>query len=99
MIIFIVLTGMEDNSTEYVCLDSVNNTHIYSLAMNHSDMAARFLVGELQVTMADDCTVSNISFSYHDYSNETGKLQNCLFMTQYETCYKSIRPYSLVSGW
>ena len=44
-----------------------------SLRVNHSDVAGRFIVGLIELPIANSCRVANANFTVQDYRTNTSK--------------------------
>jgi hypothetical protein len=89
----LVSTGAEpnnkdkQNNSQYVFWEavdkkSVNKTaYVASLRVNHSSsVAGRFIVGQMQLPIANSCSVTNASFRVFDYANSTGTVHEYIFI-------------------
>ncbi|PSN52081.1 hypothetical protein C0J52_03901 [Blattella germanica] len=68
--------SVTENSTDFMCWDTVNKTndkttYVGSLGMKHADIAHRFLVGEVQITFGENCSIENIEHNHFNYANVT----------------------------
>jgi hypothetical protein len=69
---------------ETVNKTSVNKTaYVGSLKVNHSSETARFIIGHMQLPIANNCSVANASFNATDYTNSSRKFYKLLFFLYY----------------
>ena len=54
-------------------LKSNKTAYVGSLRVNHSDMASRFIVGQIELPIANSCMVANPNISVLNYSTATCK--------------------------
>lgn len=80
----------KQNNSQYVFWETVDKksanktAYIASLRVNHSSsVAGRFIIGQMQLPIANSCKVANASFRAFDYVNSTGTFHEYRFIDYY----------------